>query len=65
MKPCNPLCVHRVAVDALRILLARVQLDEVVKRLDQDGAWDTMKDPQRHTTGVTLLSRYTYLTPDC
>uniref|UniRef100_A0A9J7YGA8 Maestro heat-like repeat family member 1 n=2 Tax=Cyprinus carpio carpio TaxID=630221 RepID=A0A9J7YGA8_CYPCA len=46
-----------VAVEALRILLGRAQLDAVVKPLDQDGAWDKMKDPQQHTTGVTLLSR--------
>ncbi|KAG1947998.1 maestro heat-like repeat-containing protein family member 1 isoform X1 [Pimephales promelas] len=46
-----------VAVEALRILLGRAQLDAVVKPLDQEGAWDKMKDPQQHTTGVTLLSR--------
>ncbi|XP_053350115.1 maestro heat-like repeat-containing protein family member 1 isoform X1 [Clarias gariepinus] len=45
------------AVDALRILLARAHLDAVVKVLDQDAIWDKMKDPQQHTTGVTLLSR--------
>uniref|UniRef100_A0A8C1WZK1 Maestro heat-like repeat-containing protein family member 1 n=1 Tax=Cyprinus carpio TaxID=7962 RepID=A0A8C1WZK1_CYPCA len=50
-------CVFRVAVEALRILLGRAQLDAVVKPLDQEGAWDKMKDPQQHTTGVTLLSR--------
>uniref|UniRef100_A0A8C1M4M6 Maestro heat-like repeat-containing protein family member 1 n=1 Tax=Cyprinus carpio TaxID=7962 RepID=A0A8C1M4M6_CYPCA len=47
-------CVFRVAVEALRILLGRAQLDAVVKPLDQEGAWDKMKDPQQHTTGVTL-----------
>ncbi|XP_070989587.1 maestro heat-like repeat-containing protein family member 1 isoform X3 [Oncorhynchus clarkii lewisi] len=46
-----------VAVEALRILLARAQLDHVVKPLDQEGAWDKMKDPQQHITGVTLLAR--------
>ncbi|XP_030638186.1 LOW QUALITY PROTEIN: maestro heat-like repeat-containing protein family member 1 [Chanos chanos] len=46
-----------VAVEALRILLARAQLDGVVKPLDQEGAWDKMKDPQQHLAGVTLLSR--------
>ncbi|XP_038838966.1 maestro heat-like repeat-containing protein family member 1 [Salvelinus namaycush] len=46
-----------VAVEALRILLARAQLDDVVKPLDQEGAWDKMKDPQQHITGVTLLAR--------
>ncbi|XP_052003052.1 maestro heat-like repeat-containing protein family member 1 [Xyrauchen texanus] len=46
-----------VAMEALRILLARAQLDAVVKPLDQEGAWDKMKDPQQHMTGVTLLSR--------
>ncbi|XP_041962834.1 maestro heat-like repeat-containing protein family member 1 isoform X1 [Alosa sapidissima] len=46
-----------VAVEALRILLARAQLEEVVKPLDQDGAWDKMKDPQQHIEGITLLSR--------
>lgn len=48
-------------MEALRILLGRAQLDAVVKPLDQEGAWDKMKDPQQHTTGVTLLSRYTHL----
>lgn len=46
-----------VAVEALRILLARAQLDDVVKPLDQEGAWDKMKDPKHHITGVTLLAR--------
>ncbi|KAM9404324.1 maestro heat-like repeat-containing protein family member 1 isoform 2-T4 [Salvelinus alpinus] len=46
-----------VAVEALRILLARAQLDDVVKPLDQEGAWDKMKDPQQHITGVTFLAR--------
>lgn len=46
-----------IAVEALRILLARAHLDAVVKALDQDAVWDLMKDPQHHTTGVTLLSR--------
>ena len=50
-------CAHRVAVEALRILLARAQLEEVLKPLDQDGAWDKMKDPQQHIVGITLLSR--------
>uniref|UniRef100_A0A674EKM9 Maestro heat like repeat family member 1 n=1 Tax=Salmo trutta TaxID=8032 RepID=A0A674EKM9_SALTR len=45
------------AVEALRILLARAQLDHVVKPLDQEGAWDKMKDPQQHIPGVTLLAR--------
>ncbi|XP_027005039.2 maestro heat-like repeat-containing protein family member 1 isoform X2 [Tachysurus fulvidraco] len=45
------------AVEALRILLARAHLDVVVNVLDQDTVWDKMKDPQQHTTGVTLLSR--------
>ncbi|CDR18301.1 unnamed protein product [Oncorhynchus mykiss] len=52
---CSWVC--RVAVEALRILLARAQLDHVVKPLDQEGAWDKMKDPQQHITGVTLLAR--------
>ncbi|KAG9345013.1 hypothetical protein JZ751_009553 [Albula glossodonta] len=46
-----------VAVEAMRILLARAQLDEVVKPLDQEGAWEKMKDPQKHIDGVTLLAR--------
>uniref|UniRef100_A0A674EJI0 Maestro heat like repeat family member 1 n=1 Tax=Salmo trutta TaxID=8032 RepID=A0A674EJI0_SALTR len=48
---------RKVAVEALRILLARAQLDHVVKPLDQEGAWDKMKDPQQHIPGVTLLAR--------
>uniref|UniRef100_A0A4W6EG08 Maestro heat-like repeat family member 1 n=1 Tax=Lates calcarifer TaxID=8187 RepID=A0A4W6EG08_LATCA len=46
-----------VAADALRILLARAQLDEVMKRLDEDNAWDAMREPNTHITGVTLLAR--------
>ncbi|KAM3873621.1 maestro heat-like repeat-containing protein family member 1 [Diretmus argenteus] len=45
------------AADALRILLARAQLDEVVKKLDQDNAWDAMKEQNTHTAGITLLAR--------
>lgn len=45
------------AVEALHILLARAHLDVVVKASDQDAVWNKMKDPQQHTTGVTLLSR--------
>ncbi|KAF4088237.1 hypothetical protein AMELA_G00080220 [Ameiurus melas] len=45
------------AVEALRILLARAHLDVVEKVLDQGAVWDKMKDPQQHTTGVTLLSK--------
>uniref|UniRef100_A0A3B3X171 Maestro heat-like repeat family member 1 n=1 Tax=Poecilia mexicana TaxID=48701 RepID=A0A3B3X171_9TELE len=47
----------RVAAEALRILLARAQLDEVMKRLDEDNAWDAMKELNTHVTGVTLLAR--------
>lgn len=47
----------RVATDALRILLARAQLDEVMKRLDEDNAWDAIKEQSTHTKGVTLLAR--------
>uniref|UniRef100_A0AAY5F5H7 Maestro heat-like repeat family member 1 n=1 Tax=Electrophorus electricus TaxID=8005 RepID=A0AAY5F5H7_ELEEL len=46
-----------VAVEALRILLARAHLDAVVKALDEDAAWDKMKGSQQHTAGVTRLSR--------
>uniref|UniRef100_A0A8C4DC57 HEAT repeat-containing protein 7A n=1 Tax=Dicentrarchus labrax TaxID=13489 RepID=A0A8C4DC57_DICLA len=49
--------VSVVAADALRILLARAQLDEVMKRLDEDNAWDAMKEQNTHITGVTLLAR--------
>ncbi|XP_071381698.1 maestro heat-like repeat-containing protein family member 1 isoform X1 [Centroberyx affinis] len=49
--------VAGVAADALHILLARAQLDEVVKKLEQDNAWDAMKEQNTHTTGVTLLAR--------
>ncbi|XP_044062559.1 maestro heat-like repeat-containing protein family member 1 isoform X1 [Siniperca chuatsi] len=49
--------VAGVAADALRILLARAQLDEVMKRLDEDNAWDTMREPNTHITGITLLAR--------
>lgn len=46
-----------MAAEALRILLARAQLDEVLKRLDEDNAWDSMKETNSHVTGVTLLAR--------
>lgn len=60
------MCVlfFRVAADALRILLARAQLDEVLKRLDEDKAWDAIKEPNTHVTGVTLLARSTQQAAD-
>lgn len=51
----------RVAADALRILLARAQLDEVMNRLDEDKAWEAIREPNTHTAGVALLARYTLL----
>lgn len=51
----------RVAAEALRILLARAQLDEVMKKLDEDNAWDAVKEASTHVKGVTLLARYRYL----
>lgn len=51
------LCCSRVAADALRILLARAQLDEVIKRMDEDNAWDAMREPNAHVSGITLLAR--------
>ncbi|XP_061806331.1 maestro heat-like repeat-containing protein family member 1 isoform X1 [Nerophis lumbriciformis] len=55
----NTASVHvaGVAADALRILLARAQLDAVMKRLDDDNAWDAIKEQKAHITGVTLLAR--------
>ncbi|MEQ2200298.1 hypothetical protein XENOCAPTIV_026953, partial [Xenoophorus captivus] len=53
----QPLPYDRVAAEALRILLARAQLDEVMKRLDEDNAWDALKEQNTHITGVTLLAR--------
>ncbi|MGH0159549.1 UNVERIFIED_CONTAM: hypothetical protein FKN15_037747 [Acipenser sinensis] len=59
-KPSSKTALHfdvcGVAVEALRILLARAQLDDVVKPLDQDGVWEQMKDPQQHAAGITLLA---------
>ncbi|XP_062254774.1 maestro heat-like repeat-containing protein family member 1 isoform X1 [Platichthys flesus] len=49
--------VAGVAADALRILLARAQLDDVMKRLDDDNAWDAMREQNTHVTGITLLAR--------
>lgn len=51
------LCCSRVAADALRILLARAQLDEVIKRMDEDNAWDALREPNAHVSGITLLAR--------
>ncbi|XP_038141522.1 maestro heat-like repeat-containing protein family member 1 isoform X1 [Cyprinodon tularosa] len=56
-KHSGSLHVAGVAADALRILLARAQLDEVMKRLDEDNAWDAMKEQNTHVTGITLLAR--------
>ncbi|XP_014876246.1 maestro heat-like repeat-containing protein family member 1 isoform X4 [Poecilia latipinna] len=56
-KHSGSLHVAGVAAEALRILLARAQLDEVMKRLDEDDAWDAMKELNTHVTGVTLLAR--------
>ncbi|KAG5856775.1 hypothetical protein ANANG_G00011450 [Anguilla anguilla] len=56
-KPPASFDVCGVAVEAMRILLARAQLDEVVKPLDREGAWDKLKDPQKHIDGVTQLAR--------
>ncbi|KAK1173073.1 maestro heat-like repeat-containing protein family member 1 [Acipenser oxyrinchus oxyrinchus] len=60
-KPSSKTALHfdvcGVAVEALRILLARAQLDDVVKPLDQDGVWEQMKDPQQHVAGITLIAR--------
>ncbi|KAL3981076.1 sialic acid binding Ig-like lectin 5 [Sarotherodon galilaeus] len=49
--------VAGVAAEALRILLARAQLDEVMKKLDEDNAWDAVKEASTHVKGVTLLAR--------
>lgn len=49
--------VAGVAAEALRILLARAQLDEVMKKLDEDDAWDAVKEASTHVKGVTLLAR--------
>ncbi|KAF6714412.1 Maestro heat-like repeat-containing protein family member 1 [Oryzias melastigma] len=56
-KNAGAIHVAGVAADALRILLARVQLDEVSKRLEEDKAWDAIKEPSTHIMGVTLLAR--------
>ncbi|XP_034553780.1 maestro heat-like repeat-containing protein family member 1 isoform X2 [Notolabrus celidotus] len=57
IKNAAPVHVAGVAADALRILLARAQLDEVMKKLDEDNAWEAMKEQNTHITGVTLLAR--------
>lgn len=56
-RPSASVHVAGVAADALRILLARAHLDEVMKRLDEDEAWEAMREPNSHITGVTLLAR--------
>ncbi|XP_017265503.1 maestro heat-like repeat-containing protein family member 1 isoform X2 [Kryptolebias marmoratus] len=55
----HPASIHvaGVAGDALRILLARAKLDEVMKSLDEENAWDAIKEQSTHTKGVTLLAR--------
>ncbi|XP_058503898.1 maestro heat-like repeat-containing protein family member 1 isoform X2 [Solea solea] len=56
-KSTSPIHVAGVATDALKILLARAQLDEVMKRMDEDNTWDTMREPNTHISGITLLAR--------
>ncbi|MED6250664.1 hypothetical protein ATANTOWER_004214 [Ataeniobius toweri] len=56
-KHSGSLHVAGVAAEALRILLARAQLDEVMNRLDENNAWDALKEQNTHITGVTLLAR--------
>ncbi|XP_055019623.1 maestro heat-like repeat-containing protein family member 1 isoform X2 [Boleophthalmus pectinirostris] len=56
-KQAGTLHVAGVAADALRILLARAQMDEVMKRLDEDNAWDAMREHNSHISGITLLAR--------
>lgn len=50
--------LFRVAAEALHILLARAQLDEVLKRLEEEKAWDAIKEQNSHISGITLLARY-------
>ncbi|KAG7475718.1 maestro heat-like repeat-containing protein family member 1 isoform X1 [Solea senegalensis] len=56
-KSTTPIHVAGVATDALKILLARAQLDEVMKRMDEDNTWDAMREPNTHISGITLLAR--------
>ncbi|KAI1901590.1 hypothetical protein AGOR_G00035970 [Albula goreensis] len=56
-KPLATIDVCGVAVEAMRVLLIRAQLDDALRTLDLEGAWDKMKDLKRHTDGVTLLAR--------
>ncbi|CAG6015929.1 unnamed protein product [Menidia menidia] len=56
-KHAGSIHVAGVAADALRILLARAQLDEVTKRLEEENAWDTMKEQNTHIAGITFLAR--------
>uniref|UniRef100_A0A674NSG4 Maestro heat-like repeat family member 1 n=1 Tax=Takifugu rubripes TaxID=31033 RepID=A0A674NSG4_TAKRU len=45
------------AAEALHILLARAQLDEVLKRLEEEKAWDAIKEQNSHISGITVLAR--------
>ncbi|XP_029694251.1 maestro heat-like repeat-containing protein family member 1 isoform X1 [Takifugu rubripes] len=49
--------VAGVAAEALHILLARAQLDEVLKRLEEEKAWDAIKEQNSHISGITVLAR--------
>ncbi|XP_061572342.1 maestro heat-like repeat-containing protein family member 1 [Cololabis saira] len=55
----HPSSIHvaGIAAEALRILLARAQLDEVMKRLDEEDAWNAMREPSTHVMGVTILAK--------
>uniref|UniRef100_A0AAV2MBF0 Uncharacterized protein n=1 Tax=Knipowitschia caucasica TaxID=637954 RepID=A0AAV2MBF0_KNICA len=56
-KQAGTVHVAGIATEALRILLARAQMDEVMKRLDEDNAWEAMKEPNTHISGITQLAR--------
>ncbi|KAJ8386836.1 hypothetical protein AAFF_G00166310 [Aldrovandia affinis] len=56
-KPLATVDVCGVAVEALRVLLVRAQLEDTLRPLDLEGAWDKMKYLQQHTDGVSMLAR--------
>ncbi|XP_035284058.1 maestro heat-like repeat-containing protein family member 1 [Anguilla anguilla] len=57
-QPPAAIDVCGVAVEALRVLLVRAQLEKMLRALKLVGAWEKIRDLQQHTEGVTLLARH-------
>ncbi|KAL4629859.1 maestro heat-like repeat-containing protein family member 1, partial [Arapaima gigas] len=55
-RPLASIDVCGVAVEAMRALISRAQLEKVLDALDVGGAWIRMKDRHQYIGGVALLA---------